>query len=218
MKNAMQSSRSLVEICYLPLGRLLPLSPRTQPWHEPGKKSNKLGESSYVAMCDTGPNLRSTHDMGLGQAYGTSNPQTSLSNKVTHFASCHWELGRWDRLLGHTLGGLSAQHQHSNLMHGQAKSNVIKKLFGRNRSQKSSPILKHKKHWTKLRLSSFRLGLPALLEATKSKQRLFNGLRNQTSTASRFTRMISCFHLYLSTNTYIYIYSEVVSYMALPFF
>jgi hypothetical protein len=30
-------------------------------------------------------------------------------------------------------------------------------------------------------------------------------LRNQTSTASRFTRMISCFHLYLSTNTYIYI-------------
>jgi hypothetical protein len=43
-------------------------------------------------------------------------------------------------------------------------------------------------------------------------------LRNQTSTASRFTRMISCFHLYLSTNTYIYIYSEVVSYMALPFF
>ena len=115
MKNAMQSSRSLVEICYLPLGRLLPLSPRTQPWHEPGKKSNKLGESSYVAMCDTGPNLRSTHDMGLGQAYGTSNPQTSLSNKVTHFASCHWELGRWDRLLGHTLGGLSAQHPHTKL-------------------------------------------------------------------------------------------------------
>ena len=94
---------------WLPVRQLLPLSPQTQPWHEPGKNQTNLEKA---AMCDTGPNLRSTHDMGLGQAYGTSNPQTSLSNKVTHFASCHWELGRWDGLLGHTLGGLSAQHPH----------------------------------------------------------------------------------------------------------
>ena len=56
-------------------------------------------------MCDTGPNLWSTHDMGLGKLLKLQTLLTSLSNKA-HFASCHWELGRWDRLLGHTLGGL----------------------------------------------------------------------------------------------------------------
>ena len=75
---------------WLPVRQLLPLSPWTQ---------------EKAAMCDTGPNLRSTHDMGLGKLLKLQTLLTSLSNKA-HFASCHWELGRWDRLLGHTLGGL----------------------------------------------------------------------------------------------------------------